>query len=314
MKTAAACLAFAAGLVAVPLFAQQSADDNIQLGNAALARTDWKSALADFTTAIQQNPTSAPAYAGRAFADVGRGDQAAALNDINHAILLSQNDTWLYVGRAQINQLGNHLADALQACNDALKMDASNSEALRLRAVVKKRQGDLAGSKADFAAALALDPTDLKTQIDSGMKPGATPPSNTAPVAASAPGSGTNGTPIDPNNFQSEFEIVSSKIEPTAFNLNHSAIITIRIVQQSQTAQPAKVTIALPKVDGLSIRPDATNWNNGSTDGVYKTTTQQTFSVRPLAPGNYTIPSFDVTDKDGKTWHAPSDIVFKVTP
>jgi tetratricopeptide (TPR) repeat protein len=182
MKIAAACLAFAAGLVALPLCAQQNADENIALGNAALARTDWKAALDDFSAALQQNPTEPHAYAGRAFAEIGRGDQAGALDDINHAVILAQNNTWLYVGRARINLLGNHLADALQDCNDSLKMDASNVEALRLRAIIKKRQGDFAGAKADLAAALQIDPTYHQIQTDSGITTAqSTPPSTSHP-------------------------------------------------------------------------------------------------------------------------------------
>jgi hypothetical protein len=70
--------------------------------------------------------------------------------------------------------------------------------------------------------------------------------------------------------------------------------------------------VELPKVDGVLIEPGASSINSAFTGGQLITTTERQYQLVATKPGDYTIPAFDVTLKDGSTLSAP-EVKFHVT-
>jgi Tfp pilus assembly protein PilF len=111
-------------------------------------KRDYDHAIEDFGQALKLEPRNARVLNGRCFARAIAGDFDSALaRDAN--ILDSRAFTYLKKGV---------LDQALADYDAVLRIDARMAISLYGRAVVKRRNGDIAGSEADIAAAKAIRP------------------------------------------------------------------------------------------------------------------------------------------------------------
>ena len=106
----------------------QSINEVINRGHAKEVKGDWDGAIADFSKAIELNPTFADNYQMRGSAKRAKGDLDGAIVDFTKAIELNPKDAYAYDAR------GN----------------------------AKKAKGDQAGADADFAQALKLKNTNRR--------------------------------------------------------------------------------------------------------------------------------------------------------
>ena len=116
-------------------------------------KDNYERALADYNEALAIAPGYAAALSNRcwAFAVVGKGNEALA--DCNESLRLRPNNDGTHNNRCLANfRLGN-FDTAFSDCQIAIDANATRSQALFLRGLIKFRRGDIAGANADIAAA-----------------------------------------------------------------------------------------------------------------------------------------------------------------
>jgi tetratricopeptide (TPR) repeat protein len=139
----------------------QKKDDNSELINRGIEkgkRHDLKGAIADFTKAIQLDPSEAKGYANRAYARQLKKDVSGALADYNKALELDPQNADSYYARGNLKAENHDLNGAIADYDRTIELRPNHSHAYYNRAVAKKEKGDKAGSDADFKRAGEIDP------------------------------------------------------------------------------------------------------------------------------------------------------------
>lgn len=118
-------------------------------------------AIADFTRAIEADPTFAEAYYWRSVVlNYPKDDQAARQRDLDRALELRPDYPLARLDRAWARYYGGALDAALADAEAVLKRDPQHAQALYLRALVAADQGRPADARRDFDAAVAAAPDD----------------------------------------------------------------------------------------------------------------------------------------------------------
>jgi tetratricopeptide (TPR) repeat protein len=127
-------------------------------GKMFLARNQLSQAIRAYSEAIAINRKDDLAFLGRAIAEGTSGDLQAALRDYEQATQLNPALTVAYVGQAAILIQLNRPAEAIEACNRAIALDAKNARAYFNRGVAREASKDTVGAAQDFQKAAQLDP------------------------------------------------------------------------------------------------------------------------------------------------------------
>lgn len=111
--------------------------------------------------AISKDPTSNRAFFFRGLAYASMGEHEKALADFDSAIARGANRDRVLVARASSAMKAEKFEDALKDCNEILKQNPSNADALMLRATCHERQRsyDLVNADTTKALDLVKDPT-----------------------------------------------------------------------------------------------------------------------------------------------------------
>ena len=121
-------------------------------------REDWAKAMVDLDAVLAADPKYAPAYSTRALTHLGQNRHDRALADIKQALALSPT-AYAYSIRAQIySEMGDHL-QAVEAYDEAIRIDGAEAYYWLGRSLSKKELGDAAGAEADHRQARKLDPS-----------------------------------------------------------------------------------------------------------------------------------------------------------
>ncbi|WP_431969114.1 tetratricopeptide repeat protein [Actinacidiphila sp. bgisy160] len=115
-------------------------------------------ALADFTTALAQDPEHPDAYAGRALTHQQMGSLDQTLTDWGHVIRIQPDSPWPYVSRGQTYLAAGRHDEALADFGRAIDLDPEQFWALADRAWVYRANGRLEEALADLNRALSIDP------------------------------------------------------------------------------------------------------------------------------------------------------------
>ncbi|MEE3716178.1 tetratricopeptide repeat protein [Tumidithrix elongata RA019] len=139
----------------------------IDRGNAKLFIQDYKSAIADYTKAIELNPQDGDGYVLRGSAWISLKDDRNALKDFDEAIRLNPKNLLAYEGRIQLFYGQQKFPEALKAIDDLLRIDPNNIDAYDMRGSLRQMLGDSAGAQQDTKTAVLLSKqqgTDEPTQ------------------------------------------------------------------------------------------------------------------------------------------------------
>ena len=127
-------------------------------------------AFDDFNLAIQISPKNPAAWYARGVAYATQGNEARALTDFDQTIALEPRNPFGWANRCQaLGALGQRLDQALNDCNEALKIAPQDAITLSSRGLVRLRKGDNAGAKGDYEAALRIDPNRALAQYGRGI-------------------------------------------------------------------------------------------------------------------------------------------------
>ncbi|MDZ7814749.1 MAG: tetratricopeptide repeat protein [Planctomycetota bacterium] len=134
-----------------------SYSDEFKKGIAALNRSDYYTAIAHFSNAIENTPSSA-AYLNRGNAKFELGRHEEAIKDYDEAIRLDPKYAAAYNNRGAANvKLGRH-KDALSDYDEAIKLDPKYALAYRNRGNAKFELDRYEEAIKDYDEAIKLDP------------------------------------------------------------------------------------------------------------------------------------------------------------
>ncbi|KTD70028.1 TPR repeat-containing protein YrrB [Legionella steelei] len=137
--------------------------------NALINNNQLGEALADYTKAIEINPSEAISYLNRSLLYMKINNYSDAINDLDTAIKLQPNSAVMYVKRGLAKYASQDSNGALHDINQAIKLNQNMAEAYNLRAILRFSFNDYQGSKNDFDLAIKLNPFDSEVYKNRGI-------------------------------------------------------------------------------------------------------------------------------------------------
>jgi tetratricopeptide (TPR) repeat protein len=121
-------------------------------------RGEQNRAIADLTQAIRVVPNAPMPYYNRGYAYFARGDYDKAIADYSEAIKLNPRLAVAYNNRCLTRAVvGKDLPDALRDCDEALRLQPGNVDALDTRGFIYLKLGDYKVSINEYDGALQAD-------------------------------------------------------------------------------------------------------------------------------------------------------------
>src|SRR6516164_5505153 len=127
-------------------------------GNAYQAKGDLDGALADYSQAIQVDPTYVNARFNRGNAYKAKGDLARAIADYNEAVQLDPKYVFAYNNRGNAYYARSDLDRAIADYDQAIQLDPKNAATYNNRGNVYYARSDFDRALADYNQAIRLDP------------------------------------------------------------------------------------------------------------------------------------------------------------
>lgn len=128
-------------------------------GTAYRRKGQYDRAIQEYDYAISLSPNDALAYDNRGLAYEGKGEYDHATQSFDQAIKLSPNDAYAHNSACWTRAILNReLVRALDLCNRALRLLPNHANTLDSRGFVYFRMRQLVQARADYDAALAVNP------------------------------------------------------------------------------------------------------------------------------------------------------------
>jgi len=127
-------------------------------GEAAIAKPDLDTAIAEFDRAIAANANDASAYVGRGIALMLRKDLNRAIDDFDKAILLDPKNTAGFLDRGNAYFAKGENQRAIEDYNAAIRLNPEDPFPFNARGTVYSAEEKIELADADFAAAIAINP------------------------------------------------------------------------------------------------------------------------------------------------------------
>jgi tetratricopeptide (TPR) repeat protein len=140
------------------LFDKDKAHRLIDEGSQALDRKDYSQAVSRFDSALELNPRSARALAGRGMAYVWQGMNDRASDDFAAASAIDAREPVIERGRGLMSFLAFNMAEAITHFTTAIEEEPQNPFALYYRARAYRVLGKLDQALADVDRAIVLRP------------------------------------------------------------------------------------------------------------------------------------------------------------
>ena len=115
-------------------------------------------AIADYNHAIVLDPSYAKAFNNRGIAEAARGNPDAAIADYTRAISLEPTDALVFLNRGSVKQSGGDLDGAIADYTRAIELNSKYTYAYCSRGSARQTKGDLDGALADYNRAIELKP------------------------------------------------------------------------------------------------------------------------------------------------------------
>jgi tetratricopeptide (TPR) repeat protein len=124
-----------------------------------ILRGSHEDAIADYSSAIALDNTSAALFVGRGTVYARAKDVNRAVADYASAIRLEPKRVEAYIRRGELLLASDRLLECLSDLNEALRLDEKNVSALMLRALAREANGQPSYAEADYRAILKIDRT-----------------------------------------------------------------------------------------------------------------------------------------------------------
>lgn len=127
-------------------------------GQLRIEQGDTLAAVEDFSRAVSVDKHYAPAYAGRAYANLLQEAYSNALPDLDEAIRLDPENTNYYLNRGLARYHSNNLRGTLDDFDRVIELDPNHILAYFNRGLIRGQVGDMNRAIDDFDKVLWLDP------------------------------------------------------------------------------------------------------------------------------------------------------------
>ena len=138
--------------------ATTSAKDYYERGVAASDNDDTDLAIAEFSKALEMDPSYVEAYVERGYAWWTKRDFEAALKDQNRALELDPRNARAYLFRGIAKAGKGDSRAAIEDYNKAIEINPNDADAYRNRGSDRIKVGDEKGAQADYERTLEIDP------------------------------------------------------------------------------------------------------------------------------------------------------------
>ena len=139
------------------------------IGLSHQSRDDYDLAIADYTRAIQLNPSFAEAYNNRGTVYSQKGDYRHAIVDISKAIELNPNFADAYSNRGLFHSLKGDYVRAIVDLDKAMELNPNYATAYNNRGLTYYNQGDLNHAIEDYTKAIELNPNFAEAYNNRGL-------------------------------------------------------------------------------------------------------------------------------------------------
>ncbi len=129
---------------------------------------DFKSAVADYSRALQIDPKNAYAFYNRGISHDRSGDFASAIADFTKAISLLPTNADFYHNRGFCYRKQGNFSLAISDYTRALELDPRHFKAVYNRAFSYDKMGDLEEAVADYTRAIELEPRNANAYHNRG--------------------------------------------------------------------------------------------------------------------------------------------------
>ena len=126
--------------------------------NGEMNKGDYDAAIADYTKAIESDPTLPTPYINRGLARQAKGDVDGALADDDKAIELNPNYAAAYHNRGLAKMDKHDYDGAIADYTRAIELSPNFAVAYYNRSLAEQAKGDAAGALADHNKAIKLAP------------------------------------------------------------------------------------------------------------------------------------------------------------
>ncbi len=140
----------------------------LEQGREKYGRRDLDGAIADFSRAIELEPTLASAWEGRSVALWAKGDLDGGIANANRTIEIEPEFAGHYVNRATMRSHKGDLDGAIADCTRALELAPRLARAWSERGSERLKKGDAGGAIADCDRALELDAANATSWANRG--------------------------------------------------------------------------------------------------------------------------------------------------
>jgi tetratricopeptide (TPR) repeat protein len=145
-------------LCIVPVSSNEASNEATNRGDASKNQGDWDRAIAEYTTALRDDPNNARAYYGRGNAFSNRKDYDTAIADYSQAIRLNPDYTYAYNGRGIAYRNKNDYDRAIADYTQAIRLDPNYGTAYHNRGVAYENKRDYDRAMADYTQAIRIEP------------------------------------------------------------------------------------------------------------------------------------------------------------
>ena len=138
------------------LLGQLTAQDWFQRGREKNNNKEYRSAIVDFTKALQLSPDGSGSYQQRGFAKHMLGNLQGALEDYNQSIKISPNYFWTYYLRARARLGVGDKSGAVVDYGQVIQLSPKRPDAHLERGVIYYNAGNKQAAYSDYKAASQL--------------------------------------------------------------------------------------------------------------------------------------------------------------
>ena len=150
-------------------FAEVSAKDYYARGYAHDQQGDLPGAIADYTKAIELDPTYADAYYARGYVYSQTKNFKAAIADYTKELEINPKDGKIYYARASILDDQGDFAQAIEDYNKLIELNPQDASAYNSRGVAYGKQGDFVRALADYDKTIEMDPKFTRPYYNRGL-------------------------------------------------------------------------------------------------------------------------------------------------
>jgi tetratricopeptide (TPR) repeat protein len=155
-------------LCIAPVSSNEASNAAANRGDASKNQGEWDRAIAEYTTALREDPNNARAYCSRGRAYSNKGDQDRAIVDFTQAVRLDPNLADAYGTRGNAYYAKGNYDKAIADFTQVIRLDPNFAVAYNNRGIAYADNGDYNRAITDLNQAIRMDPKEASAYNNRG--------------------------------------------------------------------------------------------------------------------------------------------------